>query len=171
VWLGPDSALASLQRQFATLLPGSTPFDIHTMAQRQGITLAAHRSGRDPVIGFAIIAVLVTTVGINGLVTFLVNGQRREIGIRLALGCRPARVFGRFAGSGARLVPAGFVLGQLLAAILQPWFASWFYQVHALHPAVIAGAGALLALTALAAIAAPALKAALAEPTVTLGEN
>ncbi len=171
VWRGNDGTAPAIRREFARLAPGAALFELRSMAERQELTLSARRTARALVLVFATVAVLLTALGINGLLAFLVSQQRREIGIRLAIGCRPVQVFNLFLSHGAKLIAVGVLGGLGLAIAIQPAVANQVYGVAAIEPWVIAASGALIGLVAVTAIALPAFRASRVDPIRALRDN
>jgi len=117
---------------------------------------------------FGVIAFLVAIVGVYGVMTYLVVGRRREIGIRMALGA-DRRDIGRLVmTSSVMLVLAGAVLGVAGALGLSRWVSSQFFGVSATDPATYALVGAVVLGTALLATWHPARQAARVDPAETL---
>jgi len=168
VWRGSEGTAAEVRREFARLAPESALFELRSMAERQELTLTARKTARALVIVFAVVAVILATLGINGLLAFLVTQQNREIGIRLAIGCPPAKVFGQFLAHGAKLVAAGLLAGFALALTLEPALASQVYGISAIAPWVLAASAAILSLVAALAIALPAIRASRIDPVRAL---
>jgi putative ABC transport system permease protein len=75
--------------------------------------------------------VLLAAVGIHGLLAFLLNQRRREIGIRVAMGCQPAGVFSLFLRDGLILTLVGLAIGLAVGAVGKPWIAAQLYGVIA----------------------------------------
>jgi len=169
-WRGRAESVAALRSEFARLVPGAALFDVRSMEERQELTLAARRAAQAMVLVFAGVAVLLTAIGVNGLLAFLVTQRRREIGIRMAIGCRPAGVYGMFLREGLVLVSIGLVVGFGAATALRPWIANQLYGVGALEPAVLAVVLGLIAGISMTAISFPAWRAARVDPVSVLGE-
>jgi putative ABC transport system permease protein len=108
------------------------------------------------------------TLGIYGVLAYLVARRTREIGIRVALGSTRAGILQLVLREGLQLVVIGLVLGVAAAASLQKAVASEIYGVRPLDPLVLAGVMALLAIVALAACAGPARRAMRVDPMVAL---
>lgn len=171
VWRGPSETVAAVRSEFARVVPGAALFDVRSMTERQEMTLAARRTAQTLVLVFAGVAVLLTAVGVNGLLAFLVTQRRREIGIRLAIGCRPVGVYGLFLREGFVLVAVGLVVGLGGAALLRSWVANQLYGVGAMEPAVLVVVLALIAAVSMMAISFPAWRAARVDPVSVLGEG
>lgn len=109
---------------------------------------------------YALLALLLAAIGIFGLTSYAVSQRTDEIGIRMALGARPADVAKLVAKQGAVLVVCGLGCGALAAAWLSRFMRAQLYAVSPLDPAVYT-AGALLLAAAAAAAAIPAVRRAL----------
>ena len=118
--------------------------------------------------GFGILALLVATAGIYGVMAFLVAGRSREIGIRMALGADRGAVQRLVFRSSLVAVVTGAVLGVAAALVASRWIASELYGVTATDPATYATVSALIVATALVATWLPARRAASVDPALTL---
>jgi predicted permease len=117
---------------------------------------------------FAVLAVLLATVGVHGVIAYAAARREREMGIRMALGARPAHLFRIVTGEALRLALAGAALGIALAYGVSRLLASLLFGVGRADPVTYFAAIALmLALAALASLA-PALRAARTDPSITL---
>jgi len=117
---------------------------------------------------FAASALLLAGIGIYGLLAYAVTQQRREIGIRLALGASGGDVLYLVVGGGMRLAGAGIGLGVVVALAVTRLLASLLYGVGASDPPTFAGVVALLAVVSLVASYLPARRAAQVDPMVAL---
>ena len=108
---------------------------------------------------FGGVALALAMIGLYGVMAFLVAERRREIGIRLALGGRPARVRGRLIAEGVGLAVAGVVLGLAIALALSRTLAGLLFAVEPTDPWTYASIAALLVLVAVVASALPARRA------------
>ncbi len=108
----------------------------------------------------AIIALFLGSVGIYGVISYIVSQRTSEIGVRLALGADPKKVLRMILAHGMKLAGAGIVIGLLAAATLGRLLTSLLYGVSSFDPVAFLGGSAIfLAVVALAATI-PALKAA-----------
>ncbi len=119
---------------------------------------------------FAILALVLASVGIYGVSSYLVGQRRHEIGIRVALGAQKGDVLRLILGQGARLTMFGVVIGLIAAAGLTQLMAKYslLYAVNAIDPVAFGGAAIVLAVVALAACYIPARRAMRVDPIVAL---
>jgi putative ABC transport system permease protein len=113
---------------------------------------------------FAGVALLVTAVGLYGVVAYGVAQRRREIALRLTLGARAGQVASLVLGQGLRLTLCGIALGLAGFYGLKQGIESQLYGVTATDPPTVLAVAFLLALVSLAACAVPSLRAARIEP-------
>lgn len=133
-----------------------------------GVTLAEglRRTLAEPgrwtrVLGaFAVAAVGLSAMGIFGLMSYVVRRQRREIGVRLALGAEPGRVARMIVGRGMRYVAAGTAVGLALSLLEARWIGALLYGVTPHDPLTLGLVIAGLLGAALAACLLPGLRAA-----------
>ncbi|HKW02363.1 MAG TPA: FtsX-like permease family protein [Vicinamibacterales bacterium] len=118
--------------------------------------------------GFGTIAFVLAMAGLYGVLAVLVASRRREIGIRMALGADRRAIAGLVAGSSARLVALGIVLGLVVATAASRVLHSQLFGVSPTDPATYALVALTVAVTALAASWSPARQAARVDPAVTL---
>jgi ABC-type antimicrobial peptide transport system permease subunit len=120
---------------------------------------------------FSALAVLLASLGVYGVLSYIVARRRRDIGIRLALGARPADILAGVVSHAMALALTGIVLGVAAALALARTLSSLLFGVTARDPWTIAAAAVLiLAVSALASIL-PARRAALVDPIVALREE
>src|SRR4030095_15341005 len=114
------------------------------------------------------LALLLAAIGIYGVISYSVAQRQREIGIRMALGARPAHVLSLIVGQGMRPALLGLVGGAFAAAGLTRFMRSLLFQVSAIDPLVFIGVALLLAAIAVVACFLPARRAAGLDPVATL---
>ena len=120
---------------------------------------------------FGGVALFLATLGIYGVLAYLVAQRKREIGIRVALGSSRAGILRLVLREGLRLVAVGLVVGIAGAVFLKKAVASEIYGVRPLDPFVLAGVIALLSIVALAACVVPARRAMHVDPMVALRDE
>jgi putative ABC transport system permease protein len=127
-----------------------------------------HRFRAVMVITFAGLALLLALVGVFGVLAYSVQQRVREFGVRLALGATVRDVLGLVIRSAVRLIVAGTLIGLSLAAVLGRLLGTVLFGVQPLDPLTFGSVIVLLALTAAAATAAPAWRAARIDPATAL---
>jgi predicted lysophospholipase L1 biosynthesis ABC-type transport system permease subunit len=118
--------------------------------------------------GFAAVALLLAAVGVYGAMAASAAQRQREMGLRLALGARPATLVRMLLGKGLRLGLAGAALGMVGAWVAGRLLQGLLYGGVALDLPALLGSTALLALVVLLASGVPALRAARVDPAATL---
>jgi ABC-type antimicrobial peptide transport system permease subunit len=114
------------------------------------------------------LALLLSAVGLYGVLAHLVTQRTREIGVRMALGASTREVLGLFLGQGLKLVAIGIVAGAIGAAALSRVMSSLLTGSNPRDPLVFAIAPTVMLVVALFAIAMPALRAARVDPVKAL---
>jgi predicted permease len=116
----------------------------------------------------AVVAMGIGAMGIYGVIAYLVSLRTREMGVRLALGARPAQVRRMVTRHALADAMIGVAVGLLGAAALTRVLATMLFGVHPMDPVALGGAAALLLLTALVASWLPARRAAALDPASVL---
>lgn len=117
---------------------------------------------------FAVVALIMSAVGIYGVMTYAVTRRRHEIGVRMALGASRANVLADVLRQGMALALAGSVTGIAGGLILSRLMATLLYGVRPSDPLTLSGAAVLLTMVALAACYVPARGATRIDPMVAL---
>jgi predicted permease len=166
----PESLLGSLRTEVASLDPELPVFDARTMNARTESALVNRRSPALLSLAFGVVALLLSAVGLYGVLAYLVAQRSREIAIRIAIGSSPRAVFGLVFQEGAALVGAGLLAGAAGVLALRQAMAGLLFGVRPLDPLVIGAAVALLVLVALLACSLPARRATRIDPWPALAE-
>ena len=164
----PDSLARALRAEIFRLDPDLAVFDVHSMSERMDLSLAPRRTSMLLANAFGGVALFLATLGIYGVLAYLVAQRTREIGIRVALGSTRTGILKLVLKEGLELVLVGLVLGIVGAASMQKAVASEIYGVRALDPFVLGSVMALLAIVALGACVVPARRAMRVDPIVAL---
>jgi len=155
------AAINSLDRELAV-------YNVETMDDRMRQSLATRRSPMLLATAFGAVALLLSAIGVYGVLAYLVTQRTREIGIRLALGSSAQAVFQLVLREAIVLVGVGFVVGAAGVLVLKRSLDSLLYGVSGADPLVLAGVTATLALVAVGAGALPARRATRISPVVAL---
>jgi predicted permease len=151
--------------------PGLPVFNVTSMDEVLDASLASRRFSANLVAGFAGAALLLASIGIYGVLAYLVGQRSREIGIRMALGARGDDILRMFLRKGVALAGMGIVAGLVFSAATASMMASLLYGVRPHDPAVFLIVPLLLlAVTALASYL-PARRATKVNPMIALREN
>lgn len=113
-------------------------------------------------------ALLLTMVGLYGIVSFAVASRTREIGVRVALGAGRGQILRLVVGQGLLLAAIGIVVGWVLAAAAMPAARSLLYKVSPFDPLTFIAVASFLATVAFLASYIPARRATRVDPVVAL---
>jgi ABC-type antimicrobial peptide transport system permease subunit len=138
------------------------------MEERVGESLARRRFSMLLLGIFAGIALVLATIGIYGVMAYLVNQGTRELGIRIALGASQRNILSLVVWQGMALAFAGTTLGLAVAFLLTRLIRSLLFGVDATDPLTFAGISLLLAIITLPACYIPARRAARVDPLISL---
>jgi predicted permease len=163
----PDSITGAVSGAIRAAHPGIVVYNAASLVSLVDAQTAASRFTTWVLGLFASAALVLSVVGIYGVMSTLVAQRTREFGIRLALGAGRAAILGAVLGQGAWLVGIGLVLGLAGAMALSSAFGSLLFDVGVADASSIAAAG-LLVVVALAACAMPAWRATRVDPVVAL---
>jgi len=165
----PASALVPDVKAAVKAVDPTVPVDqIRTLDETVAASLAQPRFGESLLSAFALVALFLTSVGIYGLLAYVVTERRRELAVRMALGATSSTMLRFVLGGGLRLAGIGVVLGAIGALAARNVLRSVLYSVTATNP--VAYAGVTIALLGIAALASyvPARRAARLDPAVAL---
>jgi ABC-type antimicrobial peptide transport system permease subunit len=118
--------------------------------------------------GFALMALLLATVGLYGTVAYDVGQRTREFGLRMSLGAQPSSVMGMVFRQGSRLLLLGAGVGLVGALVSTRMVANFLYGVQASDPLTFTVAVMLLAASGLLATYVPARRATRVDPIIAL---
>jgi predicted permease len=166
-----EALIGSIRRAVVAIDPGLPLFDTHTMTERLDLSLVSRRVPMLLAMSFGTVALLLSAIGIYGVLSYGVAQRRREIGIRMALGSTAREVFGLVLGDGVRIVGIGLTIGLGLAYISGRAMKGMLYGVQPMDPLVIGLVAITLATVALLATMIPARRAAKVNPLVALNDH
>jgi predicted permease len=160
-----SSAVRSEIRQLDNDLP---VYNVKSMDQLIAESISWQRFAMLLLVIFAAVALVLTVIGIYGVVNYSVTQRTHEIGVRIALGARHGDVIRLVVEQGLRLAVAGVALGVIAALILTRILSSLLYGVSATDPLTYAGTAILLIAVAMVASYIPARKASRLDPMIAL---
>lgn len=164
----PERVAGALRAATRSIDPAVPLAAMRPMTDVVNTALTAPRLTSAVFIAFAAVALLLSAVGVYGLLVFLVSQRAHEIGIRVAIGAGRHQIVGLVFGHGLRLAAAGIVIGLALSALLARTLTSLLYGVAALDPVTFAVVPVLMLVVALTASLGPARRAASVDPVVAL---
>ena len=164
----PAAAAPALRALLTEADRTQPPYDVQPLAETLADSVAPRRFNMLLLGAFAGSALLLATIGIYGVIAYAVAQRTHEIGVRMALGAQRRDVVRMIVWQGMAIAVAGIAIGIAAALALTRVLAGLLYDVTPTDPATFAAVTGLLAATAFAACAGPALKAALVDPIVAL---
>jgi predicted permease len=169
---GDPGALASpLRATIAALDPELPVFAVKTMEQVTDESLVTRRWPMLLSMGFGLVALMLSALGIYGVLAYLVTQRTKEIGIRMALGGSPRAIFDLVLREGLVLLVVGLAAGGIGLVAGRRALEAQLYGVGPGDPAVMMAAAALLGLAALVACAIPARRATRIDPVIALNHE
>jgi predicted permease len=167
----PESLGLALQKVVRQIDPDIPVNDLRSMETRIADSLVARRSPALLAGLFSGIALLLTAIGIYGVLSYAVAQRRREIGVRMALGAQPGQIRSQFFSLALRLLAGGTLLGVLGALLAGRAMQAVLFHVPALNLAILAGAAGVTGVVCLAACLLPSQRAARISPMEALTEE
>jgi putative ABC transport system permease protein len=162
--------VTAIRRAVSSLNPALPFYSVKTMNALLDQALMPRRIPMLLATGFAVVALLLSAVGIYGVLAYGVAQRHREIGIRLALGSTGGEVFGLIIREGTFIVIPGLMLGFAGLLSLRHVLTTVLYGVTPLDPAVLGLVSVALILVAFVAMVIPARRAAQVSPATALME-
>jgi putative ABC transport system permease protein len=159
-----------IRHEIQSIDPSLPVFSVSSMNDVLDRSLASRRFSADLVGGFAGLAVLLASIGIYGLLAYIVGQRSREIGIRMALGARRDDILRMFLRKGVALAGVGIAVGLVFSASTASMMASLLYGVRPHDPAVFLIVPLLLLAVAALASYLPARRATKVNPMIALRE-
>jgi predicted permease len=159
---------AALRRVVAGIDPELPLYSIRTMGQRTAEALVGRRVPMLLALGFAVVALFLSAVGVYGVLAYQVAQRTREIGIRMALGGTARTISGMVMTESVRMLALGLGIGLAGAFAASQAMRGLLYGVQPMDPAVLATVAAVLGCVALVAAAVPARRAQQIDPAVAL---
>jgi predicted permease len=166
--LSATSVEPLMRREIQAVDPDLPVFNVRTMNEVIDGSLASRRFSAELVGIFAVVALLLASVGIYGLLAYMVGQRAHEIGVRMALGAMPSTIGKMIVSRGAGLAGIGVGIGLVLSGIMAPLISTLLYGVRPLDPEVFLAVPLIVMVVALLASYIPARRAAQGEPDCRL---
>jgi putative ABC transport system permease protein len=161
-----------IARRIADVVQGMNadrPVDnVATLTDLRREDLAADRVNAALFSAFALLALVIASIGVLGVLAFTVSQRTREFGVRLALGAEQRQVLRMVLAEGALLAAGALVVGAIAARSLSGFLVGLLFEVSATDPATYIGVGAVLAVVAIVASYVPARRATRVDPMQAL---
>lgn len=157
-----------LRTTVASIAPGVPIYQLSTMQEKIAVTLEQSHFDTFLLTLFAGIALLLSSVGIYGVLSYVVAQRTRDIAVRMALGATQGQIARHVLGYGLRLTVIGMALGLACAFACTRLLSSLLYGVHSTDAITFAVASVVLASVALLASYIPARRAMQVDPIVAL---
>jgi putative ABC transport system permease protein len=167
----PMTVARQVRRAILDVDPQTALPTVETLEQVRTESLTQPRVMTDLLAIFAALALIVAATGIGGILALTVSQRMREIGIRIAIGAKPAQVFGTVIRQGMALVAAGLVLGIIGALAFTKLLAALLFETAPHDPGTFVAVGVLFAAAALAACYIPARRATKIDPLIALRQE
>jgi predicted permease len=166
--VAPATLTSAIKKELRAVDPDLPIYNVRTMEDRVRDSLARRRFSMVMLGLFAFLALAIATIGIYGVMAYMVSQGTREIGIRLALGATPAHILRLVVRQGMVLAAVGVGIGLIGAFALTRLMGSLLFGVQSTDPLTFVVIAMLLAVIALLASYIPARRAARIDPMVSL---
>jgi predicted permease len=164
----PTLLAENVRKALQRVIPGSSYVTVRPLDEIVRNAQKSWRLGATMFVAFAVLALVVAAVGLNGVFAYNVATRMHELGVRVALGARRGDVIGLVVAQSARLAAAGVALGLLVAVSTSRWMQPLLFHHAAKDPVVYAAVSVTMLAIALGASALPAYRAARADPLAAL---
>jgi predicted permease len=162
------AALATLRAELQRLDPMLTLFNVETLEEHMDVPLFPFRMAATVLGSFGVLAIVLAAIGVYGVMSYVVAGRTREIGVRIALGAKRRDVLFLIVKQGMLLTVVGLGIGLLLALGVTQLLAKILFGVSAVDPLTFAGVCLLLGSVAALSSYLPARRATKVDPLVAL---
>jgi ABC-type antimicrobial peptide transport system permease subunit len=164
----PALEVERIRQALQRVIPGSSYVTVRPLRDIVQNAQASWRLGATMFVAFAALALIVAGVGLYGVIGYSVAQRMHELGVRVALGAQQRDILWLVVGQSIRFALAGIAIGVLVALSQSRWIQPLLFHQSATDPTILAGVGGTMLAVALAAAAAPAWRAARADPNAAL---
>ncbi len=165
---GPEQAIPMLRRAVAETDPKAAAFHAVPLAEYTEVGSFGQKVAASLMGALGLMCLLLAASGLYSVMSYTVTQRTSEIGIRMAMGARPANVIGMVVWQGMALAVAGMAVGTIAALAVTRLVASMLFRVDASDPATFVLAGLFLGAVALIATWVPAFRATRIDPMTAL---
>jgi putative ABC transport system permease protein len=167
----PGMLASAVAREIHAVDPNIAVFDVRTMSNRLSASLARQRFATAMLGAFALFALLLSAIGVYGVMSYLVSQSTHDIGVRVALGATRGAILGMVVRQGMELAILGIAVGLIGAAALTRLMASLLFGVSATDAVTFSVVALVLAASAMLAAYVPARRATKLDPMTALREE
>lgn len=164
----PADVITAIRQTLQHMSNEQVVYNVNSMESIVADSLAPRRFSMMLLGVFAALALVLSSVGIYGVVSYMVGQRTHEIGIRMALGAQQSDVLKIVLGQGAMMALAGVVAGLIGAIVLTRLMTKMLFNVSPTDPLTLVGVSVILTLVALVACYAPARRAMKTDPIIAL---
>jgi predicted permease len=164
----PSAAVNALRKEVQGIDPALPLFAVKTLKEHMNMPLFPARMAAIVLGSFGVMALVLAAIGIYGVMSYVVAGRIREIGIRMALGASRRDVLKLIVGQGMTLAVIGLAAGLALAFLAARMLTTLLYGISASDPLTYFGVALLLAVVAFLACYIPARRATRVDPMIAL---
>jgi predicted permease len=168
VWGDPLAVAPAVEKAVHELNADLPVFDVDSLGSRLQVASANLRIAGTFVGAFGLLALILATVGIYGVIAYTTRQRTHEIGIRVALGAGRRDILRLVLGQGLRMTMSGLAFGLAASVVLTPFLRSQLFGVSTTDALTYGSVTLLLSVVAFAACYIPARRAAKVEPMVAL---
>jgi putative ABC transport system permease protein len=166
-----SSTMTAVRAAIRSVDPNQPIYDARPMTEVVARTLHGRWLNTVLIGAFAGLALLLASVGLYGVISYLTAQRRREFGVRIAVGARPADVAGLVLKEGLGRAVAGLAIGLAMSAVSTRLLGAMLHEVGPLDPLTYSAVAALLIAVVLAASFLPAWRASQLDPMRTLRQD
>lgn len=167
----PLSVVAPVREALRRIAPEVPIYEVAIIDQDIEASLASERMVAWIAGAFGAIALSIVSVGLFGLLSYVVTQRTREIGIRIAVGARPADIFQLISSQTLRLTGAGLTGGLTIAWFASETLAALLFGVSPREPFLWSASALFVLVASLLSTSAPALRAVRIEPIAALRDK